>query len=65
LVGVLRFQKQFDVDISDFQFELCYRYFGIFRFRDFLDQLFEKLGNLFAKTSGHPGPEKVPVDKCP
>ncbi len=27
--GILRFQKLFVVDILDFQFKLCYRYFGI------------------------------------
>jgi hypothetical protein len=31
----LRFRKWFNVDILDFLFEFCYRYFGIFQFRDF------------------------------
>jgi hypothetical protein len=61
----LRFQKWFDVDIFDFQLELCYRYFGIFWFRDFLGYFLKNWAIFFAKTSGHPGPEKVPVDKCP
>jgi hypothetical protein len=35
VASILRFQKWLDVDILDFQFELCNRYFGIFWFRDF------------------------------
>jgi hypothetical protein len=36
VVGILRFQKWFDLDISDFQLELCYRFFGSFWFGNFL-----------------------------
>jgi len=35
VAGILRFQKFFDVDILVFQFELCYKCFGIFWFIDF------------------------------
>jgi hypothetical protein len=32
----IRFQKWFDVDVLDFQIELCCGYFGLFRLGDFL-----------------------------
>jgi hypothetical protein len=34
VVGTIRFQKWFDIDILNFQFDIGYRYFGIC-FRDF------------------------------
>jgi hypothetical protein len=43
VVGILRFQKRFNVHILDFQFELSYRYFGFFWFRDFVGY-FLKIG---------------------
>jgi hypothetical protein len=30
VVGILRFQKWFDVNVLGFQTELCCRYFGLF-----------------------------------
>jgi hypothetical protein len=36
IVGILRFQKQCDVNVLDFQIELCCRYFGILWLRDSL-----------------------------
>jgi hypothetical protein len=54
LVGTLRFQKWFDVDILDFQIVLCYFYLGIFLVYRLFGLLFEKLGNFLSKTSGHP-----------
>ncbi len=41
------FQVGFDVDILDFQFQLFYRYFGIFWFRDFLGYFFKNWAIFF------------------
>jgi hypothetical protein len=35
VVGILRFQKWFDVDILGFQIELCCRFFGLFVWETF------------------------------
>jgi hypothetical protein len=53
VVGILRFEKWFDLDIFDFQFELCYRYFGIFQFRDFLSN-FSKNWAFFSQNLWSP-----------
>ncbi len=45
VVGIFRFQKWFDVDILDFQFELCYRYLAFFDYETFL----ATFGQFFAK----------------
>jgi hypothetical protein len=46
VVGILRFQKWFDVDVLDFKIELCCRHFGLFAWRLF-GLLFKKFGNFY------------------
>ncbi len=41
-------------DILDFQFVLCFRYFGIFLALKHFGLLYKTLGEFFIKTSGHP-----------
>jgi hypothetical protein len=53
VVGILKFQKWFGVYVLDFQIPLCCRYFGLFM----AWQHFEKLGEFFFKSSGHPALE--------
>ncbi len=47
-MGILRFQKRFNVDVLGFQNELCCTYLGLFLLGDFLRLLFEKLGEFFS-----------------
>ena len=47
VVGILRFQKWFGVDVLGFQIELCCRYFGLFWLGNSLGYFFGKLGNFF------------------
>jgi hypothetical protein len=54
VIGILRFQKQFDVDVLDFQIELCYRYLGVFWFGDYLAQFLKNWAIFFKSSSGHP-----------
>ncbi len=54
VVGILRFQKWFDVDVFGYQNELCCRYFGLFLAWRLLGLLFEKFCKVFFKSSGHP-----------
>jgi hypothetical protein len=46
-VGILRFQKWFDVDVLDFQIALCFRYFGLVLTWQLFVLFFQKFGNFF------------------
>jgi hypothetical protein len=46
-VAILRFQKWFDVDVLDFQIELCCRYFGLVLTWQLFGLFFQKFGNFF------------------
>jgi hypothetical protein len=50
VIGILWFQKWFDVDMFDFKFKLCFRYYGFFWLLDFFGLHFEKLGNFFLQN---------------
>jgi hypothetical protein len=53
VVGILMLQEWFDVDILDFQFELCDRFLHVFLVWR-LFRLLLKNWVIFYKTSGHP-----------
>ncbi len=47
VVGILRVQKWFDLDVSDFEIELWYCFFGNFWLGKYFGNFYQNLDNFF------------------